>query len=303
MGTGSSIGLDVLEVRFQAMRQAPANLAGAFADAFAEATDGTAGSPLLQSLRNAGHAVAAAIRAHPGKSIVLPYHNPHHFAEATLAMGRLCAIAHERGQISADDAALGVVAMVGHDIDHDGVSILGGVLEAHAAAETARVARVHGVGEDALAWLVHVIEGTDPAALADNEARLAGTLPPGPFGARADQLRSLANEADVVGSLMPTLGLRLGEALSRERRQAGDPEADKMASFAGRLAFLRRYVRFTQAAIALGIACSVQVQITAFERAARALNAGATPEDGAAALDRMDRDQARAAYLAEVSPP
>jgi hypothetical protein len=303
MGTESSIALDALEAQFQAMRQVLADLEGAFLDAFAEATGGTVGSPLLASLRQAGCAVAAAIRAHPGKTMVLPYHNQYHFAEATIAMGRLSALAHGLGQISADDAALGVVAMVGHDIDHDGVSILGGGLEAHAAAKTARIARTHGVGEDALAWLADIIQGTDPAAQADNEARLAGALPPGPFGVKVDRLRSLANEADVMGSLMPALGLRLGEALARERRQAGDPAADMIASFAGRLAFLRRFPWFTEAATAFGIPCSVQAQIAAFGRAARALNAGATARDGAAALDRMEKDRAIACYLAELGRP
>jgi hypothetical protein len=100
---------------------------------------------------------------------------------------------------------------------------------------------------------------------------------------------------------MPTLGLRLGEALARERRQAGDKAAaDLIASFTGRLAFLRGHVCFTDAATALGMPCSVRAQIAALEGTAHALNAGKTAEEGAAALDRMEKAQAVACYLSEV---
>lgn len=303
MAAVPSTGLAALEARFLAMRQVPADLESAFSDGFSVATGAAVGFAPLHTLRQAGQAVAAAMRAHPGKTAGLPYHNLHHFAEATLAMGVLCAIARGLALISPTDAALGVAAMIGHDIDHDGVSIDGGVLETHAAAETIRMSRAEGVGEDELARIAHIIEGTDPAALPDNEARMAGILPPGPFGAVGDRLRSLANEADVMASLMPKLGLQLGEALAAERCQAGDPNADVIASFTGRLEFLRRYGYFTPAAAALAIPRIVEAQIAAFAAAARALDAGATPEDGAAALDRMDRETACSRYLGEVLLP
>ena len=101
---------------------------------------------------------------------------------------------------------------------------------------------------------------------------------------------------------MPTLGLQLGESLAAEHRQAGDADADGLRSFAGRLAFLRRHVWFTPAATLLGLPDFVAAQVAAFRRVAVALNAGAVPEDGAAALDRMDRDEAASCYLAQVSP-
>ena len=241
-----STGLSELEARLLAMRALAPDLGRAFTDALSVATGAL---PTLQPacpLRQAGEALIASIHANPGKSNELPYHNQYHFAEAVLAMGTLCAAARELGLISPVEAALGVVAMVGHDIGHDGSSASGGALEALAAAETVRISRSAGVPAEQLEWLAYIIAGTDPGAVAGNEDRSARILPPGRFGASADALRSLANEADVMASLLPHLGLRLGDALAAERRLAGG--ADRIATFGGRLAFLRLYAWFSPAA-------------------------------------------------------
>jgi hypothetical protein len=290
-----SITLAALEARFLAMRAVAPDLGRAFADAFPLATG--AGPESECPLRRAGEALIASIQANPEKTNDLPYHNQHHFAEAVLAMGTLCAAARDLGLISAEEAALGVVAMVGHDIGHDGSAAPGGVLEALAAAETVRISRIAGVAADRLAVLGYVIEGTDPAEVPGNEARSAGALPPGQFGVPGDRLRSLANEADVLASLMPHLGLRLGEALAAERRLAGEPGADGIASFSGRLAFLRLYAWFTQAATGMGLPDIVQAQIGRLAEIAVSRGAGTTPEDGAAALDRMEPCEARTLFL------
>ena len=51
-----------------------------------------------------------------------------------------------------------------------------------------------------------------------------------------------------MASLMPHLGFQLGDALAAERRLAGEAGADRIASFSGRLGFLRLYAWFTPAA-------------------------------------------------------
>jgi len=282
------------EARFVAMRAAPADLASAFAEAFATAIGTEAQSANLRMLRQAGDAMVAAVQADPGRSADLPYHNQHHFAEATLAMGWLCASARALGLISVTDAALGVVAMVGHDIGHDGVNVTGGILEARAAAETTRFAREAGLDEQSCARLSDIIIGTDPATVAANAERTSMRSTPGPYGVTGDLLRSLANEADVTASLMPTLGLRLGAALAEERRLAGDPNADAVASFSFHLGFLRCYGWFTPAAEAIGLADMVRRKIDAFAR----IGHDPTPEAGAAELDRMERRKAIALYQA-----
>ena len=254
------------------MREVAPDLGRAFADAFPLAMGNPPASPC--PLRQAGEALIAFIQANPGKTNDLPYHNQHHFVEAVLAMGMLCAVARDLGLISAVEAALGVVAMVGHDIGHDGSAASGGALEALAAAETLRISRIAGVDADRLARIGYVIEGTDPAEVTGNEARSAGTLPPGRFGAATDMMRSLANEADVIASLMPNLGLRLGDALAAERRVAGEPGAARSASFSGRLAFLRLYAWFTPAAAQTGLPDLVRAQIGRLAEVAHSLGAG-----------------------------
>jgi hypothetical protein len=292
-----SLSLAALEARLLAMRELAPDLGRAFADAFALATGVASPYQPARSLQQAGIALIAFIQANPGRANDLPYHNQYHFAEAILAMGTLCAVARQLARVSPAEAALGVVAMAGHDIGHDGSSGCDGALEALAAAETVRISRAAGVAEDRLDVLAYIIEGTDLRAVADNEARSAGILPPGRFGSSADALRSLANEADVMASLMPHLGLRLGDALAAERRLAGEPGADSIASFSGRLAFLRLYAWFTPAARTLGLADIVRAQIDRLAHVANRLRAGTTPEDGAAALDRMELCEARALFL------
>lgn len=286
------------ESRFLAMREAPADLASAFAEAFAAAAGAEADSSDLHPFRRTGEALVAAILADPGRTADLPYHNPHHFAEATLAMGWLCAAARALGLISARDAVLGVVAMVGHDIGHDGINVTGGVLERQAAADTMRIARGAGLDEPSCARLSDIILGTDPAQVASNAERSSLRRPPGPLGATSDLLRSLANEADVMASMMPVLGLRLGSALAEERQLAGDPGAGSVARFSHHLVFLRCYAWFTPAAEAIGLADLVRRKVETFARVGQGLGAGATPEAGATALDRLDRHEAITRYRA-----
>lgn len=288
--------LEHRETRFLALRSAPADLASAFTEAFAAAVGSGRLSAHQVALRRTGEAVVAAVLSDAEWPIDLPYHNPHHVAEATLAMGWLCASARALNLLSADDAALGVVAMVGHDLGHDGKSVTDGILEARAAVEVTRIAREAGLDEPSCARLSDIILGTDPATVRDNAERSAMRAPPGPFGHAGDLLRSLANEADVMASLMPTLGPRLGILVARERELAGDPKADLIGRYSHQLAFLRAYAWFTPAASAIGMADLVRRRIEAFARAGQAPGAATTPEDGAAALDRLDRGAAEALY-------
>lgn len=300
---GRPIDLAALEARFQSMRAAPADLDAAFAEAFAMAIDAAdmRADPRLAGLQRAGAAIAEAIRTDPGKTADLPCHNHHHFAEATLAMGALCALARGLGRISAAEAAIGVVAMVGHDIDHDGEALVPGEQEAHAAAKSASICRTAGVSEQDSALVADIIEATNPSLVRDNAARAAGSLTPGPFGPPGDDLRAMANEADVTASLLPSIGLAFGEALALEMRQAHHPAAAGIASYTGRLGFLRRYAGFTPAAVALGLQAVTRAQIDALAAIARADGCGELPEDGAARLDALPHDVARARYLAATA--
>lgn len=288
--------LKALETRFLALRQAAPDLWAAFTDAMAMVTGPESDARLIARLHQAGQTLAETMTAHAAATPELPYHNRHHTAEATLAVGWLCAIAQQQGLITPDQAALAVTAMLGHDIDHDGLSVTGGVLEADAAAKTVAACRAAGVSETDCTLVDFIIRGTEFALTGDNQARAAGTRPPGPLGRTADLLRVIANEADVLASLLPRLGFHIGEALAAERRRAHDPAANSIPTFSGRLAFLAHYPWFSPPSQQVGLPSLVQAELNSFVRAAPGLTPGATAEEGAAALDRIDRATALARY-------
>ena len=255
-----------------ALRQQPADIAAALAAALNYAGGG---EPALVA---AGQAMALA-----AQQPLLPYHNRHHVAEAVLAMGWLSGIARALGLLERRLAVLGVVAMAGHDLGHDGSPASGGRLEAQAAAAADSAAA--GIAAADRAVLRAVILGTDPEQVAGNAARAGGQLPPGPLGLEVDRLRALANEADVFASLLPELGWKLADALAME--QAGQISPCP-SSCAGRLTFLRRYACFSPAATRLAMPALHARMVSAFAVG------GGTPEAGAWMLDGMERTAAPA---------
>lgn len=277
-----------IEARFLARRAGAPEAAAAAEAAIRCALGIAAGEPALAPLLSAARAVGQAVEDHgagfpPGREPA--YHDRHHQAEAALAMGWLTAAAREAGLISAAEAGLGTLAMIGHDLFHDG-SEAGppGRLERQSADAAAALAGAAGLDADTLFTLRRMIEGTEFARLPEPGLLLA-----------------LAREADVLGSLCPRLGWRLGEALAAERRADGDVHAARAASFAGRLAFLAILPAPTPPGIALGLAQARADQIAAFVQAAT--DAGlpaATPATCAAALDTLPRNLARARYEAAL---
>ncbi|MBR0662868.1 hypothetical protein GXW71_00730 [Roseomonas hellenica] len=245
--------------------------------------------PAWPALLHAAQAIGAAVERHgagfpPGAEPA--YHDRHHQAEAGLAMGWLCGAARAAGLLSAEQAGIGVLAMAGHDLLHDGTETgPPGRLEAQSAAATAAIAAASGV-VPATAALVHdLILSTE------------FTRPLGP-----ELLPHLAREADLMGSLCPVLGWRLSEALAAERRAAGHPAPDHVASFAGRLGFLHILPTATPIGVGFGLEAAGRAQIAAFGRAAQRLGLIDTaPDAAAAALDRLPRDQARALYDAALA--
>lgn len=259
------LDLEAAEREFQQRRQAPPDLVGACAAALDPDT------PDRQRWLDLAQAIAAALDQAPRD---LPYHNRWHFAEATRAMGWLCRAARREQRLDAADAAIGVLAMLGHDIDHDGSSAQDGRLEAVSAARIAAIAAETGIAASDSARITDVILATNPALVARNAAMAEQP---------AGLLRMLANEADVFASLLPGLGRQLGSALAAERNLP--PE--RPGQHGERLAFLRLYERFSPPAMALGLAALHEDQIAAF---------GSDQAAGAAALDRLPLREANAAY-------
>ncbi len=284
-------GFEAIEAMFLAARCVPPNLPEAFERAFT-----SLGLSGWASFERAGLAVAQAIEAMPRSAPEPLYHDRYHTAEVTQSMAWLCRIGMAQGVLTPNDAARGVVAVIGHDMHHDGSLTRGGVLEERARAGVEPIARAAGVGEDNVAAIADIILGTDPGLIAGNAARLAATGAPGPFGRGHDVLRVLANEADLCGSLMPVLGPRLGTLLAAEWAASGDATLLHVGSAVGRLNFLQAQTHFSGPAIAIGLPTSRARCLAAYCACGLALAGDATPDAGAAALDRLDPGAAAAAY-------
>ncbi|MBN8891092.1 MAG: hypothetical protein J0H91_12465 [Rhodospirillales bacterium] len=277
--------LAAIEQGFATRRSRPPDIPGAVEDVLGDAS--LAETPAAGAAR----ALAAAVQAEGAFRPELPYHNRHHVAEAVMAMGLLCALARLGGLLDAPMSTLGVVAMVGHDRGHDGSPPGDGRLERLAAELTRPVLAAAGLGAAESLVVTDVILATDPACVAINAARAAGCVPADPRGHGFDLLCQLANEADVFASLLPSRGWRMGAALAAEWRMGGHARAEAVASFSGRLGFLRLYRRFSPPAESLGLSRLVGQQVAAFAWGA------ASPEEGAAALDRMPRPAAHRRYM------
>jgi hypothetical protein len=258
-------------------------MAGAVSDALLAALRG---DPPPAGAVAAGRAIAAAVAAHA--ATFAPegepaYHDQRHQAEATVAMGWLCGRAHSLGLLSSRTAVAGVLAMAGHDLQHDGSWPSPGVLEARSAVLTAELVAGAGLDTATLAAVRRVILATD-------------LLRPPAEREADDLLCRLAQEADIFGSLTPELGWQLSEALACEAHAGGHRFDPPVASFAGRLAMLRQQRHATQAGQDLGLADAVADQI-----AAMAACDDGNAEQGAARLDALPPAQARTEYAAALA--
>jgi len=206
-----------------------------------------------------------------------PYHSRHHVAESVVAMDLLCQQAIKLGLITPELAALGALAMVGHDLGHDGTLPDTTRLEEYAAAEVAKLAA--GLGAAAVAVMTEVILATAPSRVTDNLARARS-----PQATPMDMLCAIANEADVLASLLPTLGWELGDLLAEEWSVHSPTRAALARSFIGRRTFLQLYARSTPVAASLGLTRVIARGIDAFA------------PDGPQALDQMPRAEAMARY-------
>jgi hypothetical protein len=271
--TATAASLCAWEARMIARRAAPPDMMGAVAEALA-----LCGTPVPPALAEAGAGIARRVERH---GLTFPagaepsYHGRHHQAEATLAAAWLVSAAPEPGP---GLGRLCVLAMAGHDLLHDGRGAAPGALEARSANATLALCGALDVADRA--EIERLILLTDPLA-------------PAP----ADEAGRLVREADLFGSLTPRLGWRLSEALAREHAAAGLPGAAAIVTYAGRAALLGRFTRFTEGAVALGLAAGVAAQLAALAEAGGAQD----PQAGAARLDAMPREAARARHDAALA--
>jgi hypothetical protein len=264
-------------------RAGPPDMRGAVASALTRALCGAVPPPRVIA---AGQAIAGAVADHAASFPPLTepqYHDQHHQAEATIAMGWLCATACRLGLLAPQAAAAGVLAMAGHDLQHDGSMPPAGTLEARSASLAAALAARAGLDAAMLDTIRRVILATDPAR---PQARRDAD----------DLLCRIGREADLFASLTPELGWRLSRDLASEAMAAQfqpDPPHD---SFAGRLRLLCAHRQASPPGWHWGLGDAVADQI-----AALAACGDGDAATGAAWLDAQPPDQARTHYLAALA--
>ncbi|WP_114377565.1 hypothetical protein [Elioraea thermophila] len=103
-----------------ARRERAADVAGALETALVAALGAPpAASPDVAAARALARTVDRHGQAYaPGAEPA--YHDRHHQAEATSAMGRLCGLARSHAMLDAENVLIGVAGMLAHDLVHPG---------------------------------------------------------------------------------------------------------------------------------------------------------------------------------------
>lgn len=185
----------------------------------------------------------------------LAYHNRTHAAETLVAARWL--INHQYGNdclLEREQGLRLLTAMSAHDLDYECIDHQApmGTAEAHSAGLLAKAFDILDPNDDFTAVkneLVAVILGTEPVH-GPTQNSLALQENPGSLSV---QLRVLANEADVLASILMETGLERGARLAREWKDRGQPLADQVASVEGRRHFLLAQPLASQAAEAMGL--------------------------------------------------
>ena len=184
----------------------------------------------------------------------LPYHNRTHAAEVLVALGWLIQREYTEGTLVLRSEGLKLMAaMVGHDLDYASIpwDAAEGTAESHSAGLLERAFNTFPVRSDLSSTcqeLVAIVLATNPAQAGVLSERFQAS--PHDMARRRE---ALAVEADLLASLLPSLGPERGERLAREWAQRGNPAADAVASACGRRHFLRSLQLNSQAAHHLGL--------------------------------------------------
>ena len=169
-------------------------------------------------IREAGLVIVAAMNAFADKLPIEPlYHNRHHTIDVIYALSNLIRRAVTRGIISKHEANLALIAMVGHDLLHDGtMNTPIRSLERIAGTEVARLLSSFDIPEYDIERIVDLIHKTDPAYQFHMRGRLASGDAKNP-----EILALIVGDADLFASILPDIGLKLSDDLAKEWQMAG----------------------------------------------------------------------------------
>lgn len=250
-------------------------------------------APNLVRLYRTGLDVAARVE----QDRFPPYHNRDHAGESMLAAEALVMAQFRDPHDRMLQGMRLLVAMLGHDVGHPG-SAPGvgepGALERASAmivqdCMAAYDSREKSVERD----LLHgIIEGTEfgdgpDRNWANHQAFPERTL---------YTLQVLANDADILASVLPQVGMQRAQLLAQEWRQAGAPAGDVVGTWPGRLGFLQAVQVRSEAATRMGVPALQAAEIRALEK----LDLNALEQQP---LDTAVRQVLAATYFERDHPP
>lgn len=220
-------------------------------------------APNLARLYRTGLDVAARVEQDRGAA----YHNRDHAGESVLAAEALVLAQFSEPHDRLLQGMRLLVSMMGHDVGHPGSAPGTGEVGALERASAMIVqdcmadydSREKSVERDILH---QVIEGTEfgdgPSRNWDNHRAFPDRT--------LFLLQVLANDADILASVLPQVGMQRGQMLAEEWRQAGSPAGDVVGTWAGRLGFLNAVALRSDGAQRLGATALQAAEIQVLQR-------------------------------------
>lgn len=187
----------------------------------------------------------------------LAYHNRDHVRDVLLALNLLVEACPD--SLSAEDMHLTVLAMVGHDLGHDGLpNRTPRELETQSWEMVRDLLAPLALGHRASRRISSIILMTDPKDYPRLARRRRNSV-------LATQI-GLAVDADLFASLLPSRGFMLGACLADEQVRAGLPQAKSLATLQGRSGFLKFAPLLSDASRSLGMQGLIDAQLSVIDQ-------------------------------------
>ncbi len=215
----------------------------------------------LGILQGAGLALAHQVetdgQSRAVKGLELAYHNRDHIRDTLVALNLL--LKASPSPLSLEDKQVTIVAMVGHDLGHEGLpNRLPRELEAKSWGLASTLLKPLALGRQTLKRLQTIILMTDPKDYSRLAARVRHSVLSIQIG--------MAVDADLFASLLPSRGFRLGSRLADEQVHAGVPQAKGFATLKGRAMFLKSAPLLSEAIRMLGMPTLIAAQLSVIEQ-------------------------------------
>jgi hypothetical protein len=226
-----------------------------------EAEEQTVQTPLEALIESLSDQVEADGQRRAERDCELAYHNREHVKDALVALKLLADAAPNA--LAAEDLHLTILAMVGHDLGHDGLPNRSPrQLEIRSWQMICSLIDLSTLGHQRLRRLRTIILMTDPK----DYPRLAQRSRPSVLSTQI----ALAVDADLFASLLPSRGFLLGARLADEQIRAGLPQAKSLASLNGRAGFLKFAPLLSEAIQSLGMQDLIDAQFSVIQRLSEA---------------------------------